>query len=464
MAQKLETTLGYLLDFSGGQGAGAANYIVYAPDMDTNFALIRSSVNQLVDEVIAIQGSNAILVLDLIRADDPGGPLVSSGFVGDHSYQASIVTTTSADDTVRITAGTVFGDNGLRLTLGSTTDLIGSGPLDTFFVFVDANGLPGLSTSAGAGVLDIWTVDWDGSAFLPATLVVLTDYLVDGDDFQDQLTVAGDATVPAQTHTRIANRHENVDRIFNGNTVNIVPGGPVLGVIGTPGLASGARLARSSITTVTIGTAALQSHARDTTRVFTISWTGTLSAVITAAGAGGLDTGAEAASTWYAVHVIGDTSRVNATAALLSLSATAPTLPAGYDVFRRLGWVRNDAGSNFIDFIQFGEGQRRLIKYVDAVSNRQVLTAGAATVVTAIALAALVPTTSQEAYIHAFQNGTQVADLLNGTAGAILATVQLGNELALSSFPTDGSQNVAYNHPAAGGLLDVCLEGYGDDI
>ncbi len=464
MAQKLETTLGYLLDFSGGQGAGAANYIVYAPDMDTNFALIRTSVNQLVDEVIAIQGSNAILVLDLIRADDPGGPLVSSGFVGDHSYQASIITTTSADDTVRITPGTVFGDNGLRITLASTTDLIGSGPLDTFFVFVDANGLPGLSTSAGAGVLDIWTVDWDGSAFLPATLVVLTDYLVDGDDFQDQLTVAGDATVPAQTHTRVANRMENVERILNGDPTNIVPGGPTLGVIGTPGMMEGARLARASASTATIGTASLDSHVRDSTNAYTMSWTGTLTADITAAGAGGLDTGSEAASTWYAVHVIGDTSRVNATDVMLSLSATAPTLPAGYDVFRRVGWVRNDGSSNLIDFIQFGSDQHRRIKYVDAVSNRQVLTAGSATAVTAIALAALMPTTSQEAFIHAFQNGTQIADLYNGTAGAILAQLQVGNELDLSSFPTDASQNIAYDHPAAGGSLDIWLEGYGDDL
>lgn len=464
MASKLEPATGYLLDFAGGQGAGAATYVTYASDIDTDLGLIRTSVNQLVDEVILIQGSNAVLVLDLIRADDPTATAVSSGFMGDHSYQATIVTTVGADDTVRITAGTIFGNNGLRIVLASTTDLIGFGGTVTFFVNVQANGLPQLSTTAGGGILDIWTVDWNGTAFLPATLVALADYLVDGDDFQDQLTVAGDATVPLQVHTRIANRMENTDRIFNGNPANVVAGGPVLGVIGTPGMVEGARLNRTSVTTVTIGTAALQSHARDTTRVFTLSWTGTLSAVITSAGAGGLDTGAETANTWYAVHVIGDISRVNATAALLSLSATAPTLPAGYDVFRRLGWVRNDSGSNFIDFIQFGAGSRRLVKFVDAVTNRQVLTAGAATVVTAIALAALVPPTSQEAYLHAFQNGTQIADLLNGTAGAILTTVQVGNELDLSSFPTDASQNVAYDHPAAGGLLDVCLEGYGDDI
>lgn len=226
----------------------------------------------------------------------------------------------------------------------------------------------------------------------------------------------------------------------------------------------GGRLVRASASTVSLGTSGQDSEARDTANSFNMRWNGVLTADITVSGANGLDTGAEAASTWYAVHVIADSSGVNPAASLLSLSGTAPTLPSGYDVFRRLGWVRNDAGSNFIDFIQFGEGRRRVVKYVDAVSSRQVLTAGAATVVTAISLAALMPTTSQEAYLHAFQNGTQIADLYNGTGGAILATLQVGNELDLPGFPTDGSQNVAYDHPAAGGLLDVCLEGYGDDL
>ena len=231
-----------------------------------------------------------------------------------------------------------------------------------------------------------------------------------------------------------------------------------------PGFLRAARLTFATAAQVTIGTASVASYARDAADSFNIEWTGALTADITTSGAGGLDTGSEAASTWYAVHVIADSSKVNPVDALLSLSATAPTLPAGYDAFRRLGWARNDGSSNFIDFIQFGENQHRLIKYVDAVSNRQVLAAGAATVVTAVGLAALVPTTSRKAYIHAFQNGTQIADLYNGTAGAILAQLQVGNELALSSFPTDASQNIAYDHPAAGGSLDIWLEGYGDDL
>jgi len=62
-----------------------------------------------------------------------------------------------------------------------------------------------------------------------------------------------------------------------------------------------------------------------------------------ASGANGLDTGIPAVTTWYNLFLIGDTTGVAALAGLLSLSATAPTLPGTYDVFRRIGSVRCDS-------------------------------------------------------------------------------------------------------------------------
>lgn len=79
-----------------------------------------------------------------------------------------------------------------------------------------------------------------------------------------------------------------------------------------------------------------------------------LTTSITSSGANGLDTGSEASSTWYAIHVI-----TNATgslvAGLLSVSASAPTLPTGYTKFRRVGWVRNNGSSNFVAFERIGD-------------------------------------------------------------------------------------------------------------
>lgn len=74
---------------------------------------------------------------------------------------------------------------------------------------------------------------------------------------------------------------------------------------------------------------------------------------ITASGANGLDTGTEAISTWYYVWLIYN-STSNTKAGLLSVSSSAPTMPAGYTYKALVGAVRNDASSNFVSFYQQG--------------------------------------------------------------------------------------------------------------
>ncbi len=58
---------------------------------------------------------------------------------------------------------------------------------------------------------------------------------------------------------------------------------------------------------------------------------------------GGLDAGSVANSTWYHVWLI-KRSSTGVVDFLFSLSATAPTMPAGYDLKRRLGSVFTDSG------------------------------------------------------------------------------------------------------------------------
>lgn len=69
---------------------------------------------------------------------------------------------------------------------------------------------------------------------------------------------------------------------------------------------------------------------------------------------GSLDTGAVANNTWYHVFLIrrSDTGVVDV---LTSLSATAPTLPAGYDAKRRIGSVKTDGSGNVTPFEQLGD-------------------------------------------------------------------------------------------------------------
>lgn len=74
---------------------------------------------------------------------------------------------------------------------------------------------------------------------------------------------------------------------------------------------------------------------------------------ISSSGANGLDTGAEASSTWYYGYVIRKSSD-GTVAGLLSTSASSPNLPTGYDQYALVTAAYNDGSSNFIDFNQKG--------------------------------------------------------------------------------------------------------------
>jgi hypothetical protein len=71
-------------------------------------------------------------------------------------------------------------------------------------------------------------------------------------------------------------------------------------------------------------------------------------------GNGALDTGTIAANTWYHVHLIKNVTAVLVDV-LISLSATAPTLPSGYTEFRRIGSMKTNASSQWTLFRQDGD-------------------------------------------------------------------------------------------------------------
>jgi hypothetical protein len=96
----------------------------------------------------------------------------------------------------------------------------------------------------------------------------------------------------------------------------------------------------------------------------TRNWNSSLD--MTVSGAGGLDVGAVAASTWYYIFAI---TKDDGTKSLLaSLSATNPTLPAGYNKSARIGSLRTDGTANKypLSFIQAG---RNVIYKTAAGSN-----------------------------------------------------------------------------------------------
>lgn len=81
------------------------------------------------------------------------------------------------------------------------------------------------------------------------------------------------------------------------------------------------------------------------------SWSNAL-ADLTASGAGGLDTGSEASSTWYYVWLIAKEDGTKSQ--MLSTSATSPTMPSGYTYKALVGAVRNNSSSHIVRFYQIG--------------------------------------------------------------------------------------------------------------
>lgn len=167
-----------------------------------------------------------------------------------------------------------------------------------------------------------------------------------------------------------------------------------------------------------------------------------LTADITVSGANGLDTGAPANNTWYAVHVITNAAG-SLVASLYSLSATAPTMPGSYTLFRRVGWVRRDGSGNFRQFTKMGDWT--LFKATSSYSSPTGTTS----------FAADVPSTSQMAqffteFVGVTSSGQNWGSLTftatGTTAAADVPAASLTNSTQRASmvfqFSTNASQQI----------------------
>ena len=202
---------------------------------------------------------------------------------------------------------------------------------------------------------------------------------------------------------------------------------------------------------------------RNTTNAENIVLSGAVTVDITASGANGLDTGAEAAATWYAVHVIKDSADVLAVAGLLSLSAAAPTLPAGYDVFRRVGWVRNDSGSNIAEFVAEGNERNRRSLYTSSIVNAKVLSSGSATVLTEVSVANLIPSTAKHGILMCRQIGTPYAYVQRlNDANITMSFMPASQDWTM--FPVSPTKSLWYKNASAGGDFNIYIMGWTESL
>lgn len=186
MAVKLSTdTSIYFVNFATGNDFTPSTYVTYANDLDDNFLAIRTSLNQAIDEINALSGTNAVLVMHVVEADDPDATppkpgVVNEGVLGQHSYFVQVGSPTSEVD---VAPGAALLASAGRVVSTITVALPGSGGAGTRWIAIDVNGVPSLETLAGQQALDIASITWDGAAFTAGTEVQLAEILLDGDDY-----------------------------------------------------------------------------------------------------------------------------------------------------------------------------------------------------------------------------------------------------------------------------------------
>lgn len=202
-----------------------------------------------------------------------------------------------------------------------------------------------------------------------------------------------------------------------------------------------------------------------------------VSADLTVAGLSGLDTGAEAANTWYYPWVIFDGTNVRA---ILSASSTAPTMPGGYTFKARMGAVRNDASANLWRTLQYGR-RTHVVNGTNPTAPPIIAsgTSGSPTTPTwtAVAIGSFVPPTAvaiRGTMLMAQSDSTRAMIAPNNTYGvwsaANAAPVANGNNGITGSFIVVNVQfdfileSTNLHYASSNGSTNVLLNGWDDNI
>lgn len=168
----------------------------------------------------------------------------------------------------------------------------------------------------------------------------------------------------------------------------------------------GLQLAWLTGTTMTVSAGA----ARNSSNLNDIILDATVTINTAVQGAGGLDIGAMANNTFYAVYAIADSYKNVPTSALISADLTQPLLPGDYDMYRRIGYVLTDGAAAILEFRQTGISNDRTMWYDAGI---QELNAGASAVYAAVNIASSVPASAIEVIFDVILTPTGAADAVH---------------------------------------------------
>jgi hypothetical protein len=204
-----------------------------------------------------------------------------------------------------------------------------------------------------------------------------------------------------------------------------------------------------------------------------------------------------AASTLYYVYAIGNSNNnspsqpgfdpSNLPSVMLSLSASAPTLPKNYDMYRRIGCVRTDttaAPSHIIPFFQevSPNSARRLMTYcTDGIAALIALNAGTSNAYAAVVLTGLLPPLATTVVFRASLTPNAAGDSVTlrptnalaglqttiGTAvmsGDVAAVVHVDMMEVLTGVTVAGVTSIDYKLTAGTDAVTLVLQSYFDEV
>lgn len=190
-------------------------------------------------------------------------------------------------------------------------------------------------------------------------------------------------------------------------------------------------------------------------------------------GAGGLDTGTIADSTFYAVYAIGDTYNNNAGSIILSKNGSVPQYPMGYNCSRRIGYILTDSSGLILNFWQYGNNSSRDMYYDIGIAAP---TTTGSTTYAPIALGASVPPITAEVIMkvaYTANSATNIASFLpfgstatNGIKvfGYGVAAEQQGMLEILTELNTTPAAAFQYKTTSASDTLVLTVAGYRDNL
>lgn len=189
-------------------------------------------------------------------------------------------------------------------------------------------------------------------------------------------------------------------------------------------------------------------------------------------GAGGIDTGTLGASSFYYIHVIGDSSGFNQPTAMISLSKTAPIMPYGYDSFRVVDIKKTDGSSHFVVSYTEGAYGDRMFWYDAPVTVYSGAGTGGSTFVShsiadavpplAISnvqfVVVLTPNTAGN-IVYLRPTGSAAANGIALMSAAVKSVVQV-NDLNCESFVAGGVSSIDYRTDEAADTITMSVKSF----